>query len=222
MRRLIKAIVNRTWKPLVKNYLRKSRLFTFRDITVNVPPGVFHPGFFFSTKLMLVFLDNVKLSGKKVLEMGSGSGLISIYLAKRNADVTACDISPLAEKATMENAKRNNVNISFFLSDLFHAIPPQQFDTIIVNPPYFKKEPASIEEKAWYCGENLDYFRNFFQQVGSFIHPHSEVFMVLSDECDIQGISEIANANGLAFIQCFEKKTAWETGYVFFIRALME
>jgi release factor glutamine methyltransferase len=222
MRRLVKAIVNRTWKPLVKNYLRKPRIFTYKNISVNVPPGVFHPGFFFSTKLMISFLEQAEVTGKKILEMGSGSGLISIYLAKRNALVTTCDISPLAEKATTENAKRNNAPVAFFHSDLFSAIPPQHFDIIVVNPPFFKKEPASMEEKAWYCGENLDYFRKFFQQAGAFMRSDSQMFMVLSDECDIEGIAEIANENEFAFIQTYEKKTGWETGYIFFIRLIME
>lgn len=220
MRRIIKGIVNRTWKPLVKNYLEKPRVFTYKKISVDVPPGVFHPGFFFSTKLMISFLEKIELSGKNVLEMGSGSGLISIYMAKRNASVTACDIAPAAETATRRNAERNQVRITSVQSDLFASVPPQKFDTIVVNPPYYKKNPASAEEMAWYCGENLGYFHRFFQQAKTFMHSGSNILMVLSDECDIEGISEIANEKRLSFIQVFEKKTAWETGFIFNIRLL--
>jgi release factor glutamine methyltransferase len=59
MRRLIKRIVGSTWKPFVTWYLRKPRVFRYRDISVTVQPGVFHPGFFFSTKLLLGFLEEL-------------------------------------------------------------------------------------------------------------------------------------------------------------------
>ncbi len=215
MRKIIKGVVNRTWKPLVERYLQKSRVYNFRNISLTISPGVFHPGFFFSTKIVIAFLQKQHLDGKTVLEMGSGSGLISIFAAKRNALVTACDISPVAVKCTAENAQKNGVKISVFQSDLFSDIPPQQFDFIIVNPPYFKKHPVSIEENAWYCGENLEYFQRFFLQVKSFMHASTNIYMVLSDECDITGIQKIAASNQLVFNLVNEKRTAWETQFIF-------
>jgi release factor glutamine methyltransferase len=218
MRKIIKGIVNRTWKPFVERYLQKTRVYHFRDMAVAVPPGVFHPGFFFSTKLLISFLEKQNLKGKSFLEMGSGSGLVSIFAAKQHATVTACDISPASVLCTTENAKRNNVTITVLQSDLFSAILPQQFDFIAVNPPYFKKHPASIAENAWYCGENLEYFRRFFQQAAAFLAPSSAIIMVLSDECDLRGIQAIALENRLSFEQVLQKRTAWETGFIFNIR----
>ncbi|MDQ3111586.1 MAG: methyltransferase [Bacteroidota bacterium] len=218
MRKIIKAIVNRTWKPMVENYLSVPRVYNFRRITVNIPPGVFHPGFFFSTKLLITFLEKQQLSGKRFLEMGSGSGMISIFAAQQKAVVTACDISPLAVECTLGNAKNNGVSISVFQSDLFSSLPAQQFDIIAVNPPYYKKNPASIAENAWYCGENLEYFRAFFCQAKKFISASSDIFMVLSDECDLHGIQAIANENDLTFTLCVQKRTMWEQGFIFNIR----
>jgi release factor glutamine methyltransferase len=218
MRRIIKGIVNRTWKPMVENYLSVPRAYNFKTISLNIPPGVFHPGFFFSTKLLLSFLEKQQLSGKKMLEVGSGSGLISIFAARQGAIVTACDISRPAVSCTQENAKKNNVSIAVFQSDLFSAIPQQVFDIIALNPPYFKKKPASVAENAWYCGENLEYFHGFFQQVKNFISGSSDIFMVLSDECDIRGIQAIATDNGLTFGLVQQKRTAWEQGFIYKIR----
>ncbi len=218
MRRLIKRIVNRTWKPLVVRYLKKTRSYFYKDISLTVPVGVFHPGFFFSTKLMILFLEKQKLSEKKFLEIGCGSGIISIYAAKQKAIVTTCDISPMAVGCAIENARINKVSIVVYQSDLFSEIPIQHFDIIAVNPPYYKKNPVSIAEKAWYAGENLEYFRRFFQQVKAYMNPNSILFMVLSDECDIDGIEAIANENNFQFDLSIEKRTFWEKNSIFNIR----
>jgi release factor glutamine methyltransferase len=215
MRKMIKGIVNRTWKPIVERYLRKTRVYNFKNISVTIPPGVFHPGFFFSTKLLISFLEKQDLKNKIFLEMGSGSGLVSIFVAKQNAIVTACDISPLSVTCTRENAEKNKVRIPVFQSDLFREIPTQQFDIIAVNPPYYKKHPVSSAENAWYCGENLEYFHGFFQQVKAFMKPASVIFMVLSDECDLGGIQAIAAKNGLHAEQVLRERTLWENGFIF-------
>lgn len=218
MRKLIKGIINRTWKPLVERYLQKSRVYNFKDISIVIHPGVFHPGLFFSTKLLISFLEKQDLRGKNFLEMGCGSGLVSIFAAKQNAIVTASDISPLAIACTKENAKSNNVMLSIFHSDLFAKIPRQLFHIIAVNPPYYKKNPVSIAENAWYCGENLEYFHNFFREVKNFMDSSSVIFMVLSDECDLRGIQSIANENNLSFEIAIEKRTAWEKGFILSFR----
>lgn len=220
MRRIIKGIVNRTWKPFVEWYLRHPRNYRYEAISIRVEPGVFHPGFFFSTKLLIYFLKSIDLKGTRFLEMGSGSGLVSIFAAKRNAHVTAAEISPVSLACTKENAKRNHAEITVVESDLFRFIPAQQFDFIIVNPPYFKKSPATMGQHAWYCGENLEYFEQFFQQASSFVHMNSIIIMVLSDECDFNGIQVIAGTFHWKMELAMEKRTAWEKGYIFNIRPM--
>ena len=74
----------------------------------------------------------------KVLDIGTGSGAIAITIAKESgAKVTAVDISDEALKVAKENAKLNDVNITFKKSDLFSAISKfAKFDIIVSNPPY--------------------------------------------------------------------------------------
>ncbi len=218
MRRPIKRFVGRTWKPFVTWYLRKPRVFRYRDISVTVKPGIFHPGFFFSTKLLLAFLEELPLTGMKFLEMGCGSGLVSIVAAKKGAVVTTVDISPDAIACTKQNAEANHVKITVLQSDLFASIPPQRFNIIAVNPPYYKKQPLTDAAHAWYCGENLDYFHGFFRQAKNFVHGTTRIIMVLSDECDLGGIRAIAANAGWLWETTVEKRTAWETGYIVTIR----
>ncbi len=53
-----------------------------------------------------------------VLEIGCGTGIISIHLAQRGHQVTAIDLNPKAIQATIFNAKNNNVNIEVLEGDL--------------------------------------------------------------------------------------------------------
>ncbi len=75
-----------------------------------------------------------------ILEIGTGSGCISIAL-KKNLDshITALDISRDALNIAKENALLNNVSISFLQSDLFNNVNGK-FDVIISNPPYISYE----------------------------------------------------------------------------------
>ncbi|HET6991103.1 MAG TPA: hypothetical protein VFJ43_07255, partial [Bacteroidia bacterium] len=66
MRRIIKGILNRTWKPFVKWYLNRTRVYHYKNISITVEPGVFHPGFFFSTKLLISFLGKIDLSPENI------------------------------------------------------------------------------------------------------------------------------------------------------------
>ncbi|MEL7146637.1 MAG: methyltransferase, partial [Bacteroidota bacterium] len=106
-------------KRLAKYYLSKPRDYRYEDITVKVYPGVFHPGLFFSTTVFLEYLKGHKLKGKLVLELGAGSGLISMFCAKNGAIVTSSDINELALQKIDENAAKNNVLLTTVRSDLF-------------------------------------------------------------------------------------------------------
>ncbi|HKB43764.1 MAG TPA: hypothetical protein VKC90_05220, partial [Chitinophagaceae bacterium] len=83
MRNTIKHIVAHTYKPLLVKYLSKTRIYKYENIKLEIPPQVFHPGFFFSTRLLLNYIKQVPLKDKSFLEPGCGSGLISIYAAKK-------------------------------------------------------------------------------------------------------------------------------------------
>jgi release factor glutamine methyltransferase len=80
-------------------------------------------------------------------------------------------------------------------SDLFQQIPFQYFDIIAVNPPYYMKPVTTVAEYAWNCGAAGDYFFDFFSSVGNFIHPQSEVLMVLFEGCNMTVIEAAATKN---------------------------
>jgi release factor glutamine methyltransferase len=211
---IAKRLVSKILVPATKKYLEKDREVKFMNMHLHVPSGVFHPSLFFSTKTMCQFLSTLNLKNKQVIEIGCGSGALSIYAAKLGAQVFCCDINPLAVTTTQQNAQKNQVSITVIESDLFELVPDKKFDLILNNPPYYPKDPTSQEEKAWYAGKNLEYFKRFFQQSLNCINPGGIIYMVLSDDCDLGRIDQFTNKNGFTGKMVYSHRNLLEKTFV--------
>jgi len=86
----------------------------------------------------------------KVLDVGAGSGAISVCLAKEQAamEIVAVDISAVALDVARVNAGRHGVvdRIRFLAGDLFAPVEPlpETFDLIVSNPPYIRTGELSM------------------------------------------------------------------------------
>lgn len=85
--------------------------------------------------MMLEALADLELQGLKVLDLGTGSGILAAYCAKRGAEVTASDIDIDAIDTVRRLAERLGLRIELVVSDLFSRIVGQ-FDVVVFNPPY--------------------------------------------------------------------------------------
>jgi release factor glutamine methyltransferase len=79
--------------------------------------------------------------GIQIADVGTGSGILAVTLAKRlpTAHVTAIDVSAAALAVAQRNVKRHGVTdrIEWFESDLLASVPEdRKFDIIVSNPPY--------------------------------------------------------------------------------------
>jgi release factor glutamine methyltransferase len=215
MKAALKHIVAHTYKPLLIKYLSKTRMYKWGGIKLEIPPQVFHPGFFFSTQLLLQYINRLPLQNKNLLELGAGSGLIAMYAAKQGAVVTATDINPIAIKYLHSNSVQNNVSLEIIRSDLFTDIPNHSFDIIAINPPYYKKQPVTLQDFAWFCGENGQYFSGLFSQLAGYIHDKTETIMVLCDGCDIAMIETAAARNGFELQLVLTKQNMLEKNFIY-------
>ena len=88
------------------------------------------------TKVLALVTGKVakREKSKKILDMGTGTGYIAIYLAKLGFEVDAVDIDKEAVKTAKENAQTNKVKINAFVSDLFKNVK-RTYDIITFNPP---------------------------------------------------------------------------------------
>lgn len=80
-------------------------------VHLEVPPTVFGDGLHATTATCLDLLGGLVRPGVRVLDVGCGSGALSVVAARAGADVTAIDIDPVAVAATVANATANGVAV---------------------------------------------------------------------------------------------------------------
>ena len=205
-------------QPFLKQYLTKERWFTYGDLKLKIYPGVFHPAYFFSTKVFVSFLETLDLKHKKVCEVGAGSALLSFIAFSKGAQVFSFDISAMAVKGIKENLQNNfpgKKNFVVYESDLFDAVPKNEFDVFLINPPYFFNDATNEIAFAWYCGSNGEYFEKLFKQLSDYTHPSSQIYMILADNCDLERIRSIAKKHHYSLNLASETKIKWEKNFIF-------
>lgn len=199
--------------------MQRENRITMAGIRLSVPPGVFHPGLFFSTPIFLSFLQKVDFQNKKILDVGTGSGILAIFTAKNGGIATASDIHPMAVATARLNAAANAIPVEVLESDLFDQLARQSFDIVLVNPPYYPRNAGNFAERAFFAGENLGYFEKLFAGLPAFIHPATRIWMILSEDCELEKIAGIAALHGLGFEAIFSQKKWGERFYVFQLQA---
>lgn len=202
-------------KRLVNLYLSRPRNYKHKGFVIKVLPGIFHPGLFFSTKIFIEFLETIELKNKEVLELGAGSGLMALFCAQKQAVVTASDINPIAIEGIKQNARTNKQNIEAVVSDLFDDLLANKFEVILINPPYYPRTPKKMNEHAWFCGHEFEYFHKLFRQLGEISSTKFAAFMILSEDCQMEKILSIAKENNLVNEQVYSKRIMMEHNYIF-------
>jgi release factor glutamine methyltransferase len=136
------------------------------------------------------------LNDIKILDIGTGSGLIALVLKKhvKNSKVDGWDSSIKALNLAKSNAKKNNINVNFKLNDIFKKdIPKNEYDLIVSNPPYV----------------SYDDYNKIHQRVKKY-EPNNAIFVNDNDilifyKIIIKKASISLRKNGYVFFECNEK-----------------
>ncbi|MDX2503686.1 MAG: peptide chain release factor N(5)-glutamine methyltransferase [Gammaproteobacteria bacterium] len=129
-----------------------------------------------------------------LLELGTGSGAIALAIAaeRSNVAILATDISQQALAVAQHNLERLKFsNVTFFRSDWFDAIPRQQFELIVSNPPYIAEQDPHLQDNvrkyepltALHAGnEGLDDIAHIIRQCRNYLKPAG--WLLLEHGCD--------------------------------------
>jgi len=100
----------------------------------NTPLEVYEPR---EDTFFLLDCLELEAGDETVLEMGAGSGLISLHLAKAGLAVTAVDINPHSIKHIEDTFDNLSLPVETFLSDMFENVRGT-FDVVLFNSPYLE------------------------------------------------------------------------------------
>jgi release factor glutamine methyltransferase len=198
---------------------RRTRHVRVVDLELDVPPGVFHPGIFLTSRMFANYLRCADFRGRTVAEVGTGSGVLALAAACAGARrVLALDINPAAVDATARNARANDLSaiVETRLSDLLAGVPDdERFDVIISSPPSFAGEPCDMNDRAWHAGPNYRDLQPLFAQAYARLNANGEMLLLLSSDTDIALIRQWAVDAGFDWQLAAKKSILVESFLIF-------
>ncbi len=136
--------------------------------------------------LMLDTLAELDLKGLKVLDMGTGSGILAAYCAKNGAEVTASDIDTNAVRSLGGLARSLGISLQTVASDLFSEIHGE-FDFVLFNPPYLPSQ--QIEDRTTDGGrKGREVIHRFLKELPKHLTRSGYGILLVSSLNDPQGL----------------------------------
>ncbi|HDD57539.1 MAG TPA: methyltransferase domain-containing protein [Thermoplasmatales archaeon] len=158
-----------------------------QDIKIRVLPGVYPPA---DDSYLLIESINIE-KHEKALDMGCGTGIVALHLAKSGLDVVAADISEKAIENTILNSEINNIRLRVVKTDLFRNID-ERFDLITFNPPYL---PTKGEDISWDGGKGgVEVIDRFLGDAWRYLESGGEIYMVMSSLTNREFLEEKYNS----------------------------
>ena len=153
-----------------------------------------------------LFAENLKVrDGDRVVDVGTGCGILGILAAEKATEVFAIDINPWAVRCAKENARLMHVaeKMFFMQGDLLAPIKMgEEFDLILFNAPYLPSEQGegrSWLERAWAGGvsgrKTID---NFIHEAPRYLRPHGEILLMQSTLSDVEETLRSFEERGLS------------------------
>jgi methylase of polypeptide subunit release factors len=165
---------------------------THNGISISIFPNVFSPKYFTDS---FWFAEEVtKIVGTKTfLEVGSGTGVVSLFAAIKGAKVTCLDINPDAVRNTEFNLQQHGLNAECFQSDLFQAIKPDsRYDFIFWNHPFFEADEV-VDDILLRAGFDYKYqgLERYLQDAFKFLSTNGKLLLGTGDAARLERFYEI-------------------------------
>ncbi|MHA1796890.1 MAG: HemK2/MTQ2 family protein methyltransferase [Candidatus Helarchaeota archaeon] len=196
------------------------KLWTYLNVNYTIYKGVYEP-----SDDTFLLIDNLTINkGEHVLELGTGTGLISIFAAQNTDRIVATDISLIALRCALKNFKLNGVSSKIELrqGDLFEPIHPnEKFDLILFNPPYLPSDPREKNDtltRSWSSGKDgriiID---RFLQEFPNYLRSPGRVLLIQSSLSNPNKTIEIIKEKKMKIKKIKEQKFFFERIILFLI-----
>jgi release factor glutamine methyltransferase len=200
----------------------RTRLTRAGGFRLVLRPTVFHPKFFLSSEIFARYIRGLDLRGKRVADVGTGSGILALAAARAGAArVVAVDVNPQAALSAAENARANGVGdrVSVVCGDLLSAVAPvPAFDAIFSNPPFFPGEPRDLADRAWHAGPSYRDIEPLFDQARARLAPEAALYLILSSDADLAVLHALFARAGFVYEVVDERHLFFERMLIYRVR----
>ncbi len=195
----------------MKSSIRSVR---YNDLRLLISRNVYEPA-----EDTFLAADNLIVTrNDRVLDMGTGSGILALLAAERARQVVAVDINPHAVRCARKNAEANQLpdKIDIRRGDLFQPIRKnEKFSLIIFNAPYLPSIP--IEMRSWQCRAWAGgptgrlFIDRFIDAVPCYLEKKGRILLVQSSLTNVDDTLRMFQALGFESRVVADKKAAFET-----------
>jgi release factor glutamine methyltransferase len=220
-----KQFLRRAIHLLSYHFILKRRGTTVARVAgfrLTVRPTVFHPRYFLTSEFFANFISDIDLTGKRVADVGTGSGILALAAARAGAaSVVALDINPNAAKVAAENAHANGLGkpIMAVGSNLLSALTPRPlFDVILSSPPSFAGEPRDVADRAWHAGPSYRDIAMLFIQARERLASGGCMYVLFSTESDLDLLGNLISRAGFAARLVAERSILIESMIIYELR----
>lgn len=170
------------------------KVFKFQKFVVQQKPEVFSVG----TDAVLLGALADGSNAHHALEVGAGTGIISLMLAQRfpKLRIKAVDVNEAAAQLSEKNFQQSpfKERLSVVCADFKSFSPAHEFDLIFSNPPYF--EPNASEKAAIARQTRLLNFKDLIKKSQQLLSPQGRLSVIIPIEAETEFV-ELANNNTL-------------------------
>ncbi len=163
---------------------------------------------------LLDAIDMIKPSEGTFLDLGCGTGIVGIHVAKNyGLEVIFSDVNPKAVRCAKLNASLNNIRGSFVVGDSMYRL--KEVDYVAFNPPYLPGEPEDEVDMAR-CGGPQG-IREVMKFVNNLHKVRRGAFLLLTSFNPIYVVLEEIRSRGLHTRVLFTRSVAGEEYFLLYV-----
>jgi len=190
------------------------RSIRYNDLRLLISRNVYEP----AEDTFLAADNLIVTKNDRVLDMGTGCGILAVLAAKRAKQVVAVDINPYAVRCARKNAEANKLadKIDTRRGDLFQPIRKnEKFSLIMFNAPYLpsiRREARSWQSRAWAGGPTgRELIDRFIDEAPCYLERKGRILLVQSSLANVDDTLRMFQALGFESRVVADKKVAFET-----------